>query len=114
MPLKTTTALLATSALLLSACGGSGNSDEDQIRSIVDDGAKNPATICDHLAAKPLETIGGAEGCKKLAENQKSTEASVESVSVNGDTATAKVKSDGKTGDTKFTKVDGDWKISLE
>ena len=112
MHLKTTTALLAASTMFLGACGG--GSDEDQIRDIVNDGAKKPATICDHLAAEPLKTIGGAEGCKKLAEKQKPTDATVESVSVNGDKATAKVKSKGKSGDTKFAKVDGEWKISLE
>lgn len=109
---KTTTALLTASAIFLGACGGS--SDEDQIRDIVNDGAKKPSTICDHLAAEPLETIGGPEGCKKLADKQKPADAKVESIAIDGDKATAKVKSEGKSGDTKFAKVDGEWKISIE
>lgn len=111
MQLKTTTALLAASSLFLGACGS--KSDEDQIRTIVNDGAKNPSSICDHLTAKPLETIGGPKGCKKLAEKQKPTKAKVDSVKVDGDKATAKVTSDGKTGETKFAKIDGTWKISI-
>lgn len=108
---KATTALLTSAALLLSACG---SSDEDKIRSIVEDGAKKPATICDNLSAAPLKTIGGKDGCKKLADKQKPTEASVESVSVDGNKGSAKVKDKDGSNDVKFVKEDGDWKIAVD
>ncbi len=109
---KATTTLLASAAILLSACGG--KSDEDQIRGIVEDGAKKPSTICDNLAAAPLKTIGGKDGCKKLADQQKATDASVESVSVNGDKGSAKVKDKDGSNDVKFVKEGGDWKIAVD
>jgi hypothetical protein len=107
--------LLTVPALSLAACGGGsgGDSDKDKLTSIIEEGGKNPSSICSHLEASLLKQLGGDEGCKKAASSEKGDDSTeIDSLAVTGEKAVAKVHD--KTGKTtiNFTKVDGDWKVS--
>lgn len=109
-------AALAVPALTLAACGSSGGgSDKDKITSIVNGVAKDPSSLCQHMAPALLKQIGGDAKCKAAAKADptgpdKSTK--VESIKITGDTAVANVKDkSGKTA-VKFVKVGGDWKLT--
>ena len=108
--------LLALPALALGACGG--DSDEDQIKDIINDVSENAATICDKSTDRLLEeTLGGSkEECEKQAKEaeESDTDGDVENieVEVDGDKATAKFKdNDGDDNTVQFVKEDGDWKV---
>ncbi len=115
MTLRKPLLLLSLSGTLaLAACGGdSGSNDEDTIRGIVEDSAKNPVKVCDNLAPAPLKTIGGKAACQKLAKAQKGRDAKIDSVSITGDKAA--VKADDGTGSSTLNlqKIDGAWKLVL-
>jgi hypothetical protein len=106
--------LLALPVLALGGCGG--DSDEDKIKAIVNDGAEDPSTICDHMTKKLLDQVGGSvDACKKQAKqaddgnNEKPDKIDVK---VDGDKATAKFKgSDGDDNNVTFVKDGGDWKV---
>jgi hypothetical protein len=105
---------LGMSAFALAACGG-GSSDEDKITDIVVSVGKDPAKLCDHMAASVDKAIGGKDGCLKAAKADGATDPDikVDSVTVDGDTATAKVSgSNTNTDSIKFVKEDGDWKVA--
>jgi hypothetical protein len=107
--------ILVLPALVLAACGGSGSSDEDKIRDIVNESAKTPSKVCDNLAAAPLKAIGGKDKCLTAAKGQKGTDVKIASVKVDGDKATVKASGGGSGTDSiNLAKEDGEWKISLE
>jgi hypothetical protein len=105
--------LLVVPALALGACGG-GDSDEDDIKGIINDVSDEPASICDHATKTVLQQVGGSvEACRKAAAGQKSnSDVKVNSVDVNGDKATAKIKSSGGERTIGLVKEDGEWKVS--
>ncbi|WP_354698761.1 hypothetical protein DSM112329_04454 [Paraconexibacter sp. AEG42_29] len=109
-------ALLVVPTLTLAACGGGGgDSDEDQIRSIIKDGANDPASICDHVTPALLKQLGGTvDACKKVAKEQDDGDkkADVSNLKVNGDSATATVTDKTGANSIKFTKSGDDWKVS--
>jgi hypothetical protein len=107
--------LLMTPAFALGACGG--DSDEDQIKDVVQDVAKNSATICEHATQKVLDQVGGSEEkCKEQAraypdDSTKGIDGDID-VSIDGDKATAKfTDNDGKAQNVSFVKEDGEWKV---
>jgi hypothetical protein len=106
--------LLAVPALTLAACGGGGgDSDKDKLTSIINDGGKNPSTICDHLEASLLKQLGGKDGCVKASKSEKGDDKTkIDSLDVTGDTAVAKVHDDNGKTTINFKKVDGDWKVT--
>lgn len=106
--------LLAVPMLALGACGGDdGNSDKDTLTKIIKDGNSKPATVCDHLTDALLEQIGGAEGCKQAAAQQKPDDSTdITSLEIDGDKATAKVKDDDGDNTIQFVKQDGEWKVT--
>jgi hypothetical protein len=107
-------ALLAVPVALIAGCGG--GSPEDEIRSIVEEGSRDPVTICDHITDKGLEQLGGKEKCQELGKSSDNVDPDVKvrRIDVEGDKATAKI--DGKGGDqtVTFRKEDGEWRISPE
>jgi ABC-type glycerol-3-phosphate transport system substrate-binding protein len=117
---RSVSALSATlvSALALSACGGS--SDSDKIKSVIKDVGKDPATLCTkHATAQILQQVGGEAACVKLAAQPDAKDPGVKvgKVDVNGDKATAEVTSNsgpdkGRTSKVSFAKQGGEWKIS--
>jgi hypothetical protein len=107
---------LAVPTLALAACGG--DSDEDQIKDIINDVSKNAETICDKSTDRLLEEqLGGSkEECEKQAKEAEEgdTDGDVENIDVeiDGDKATAKFKdNEGDDNTVDFVKEDGDWMI---
>lgn len=105
---------LAAIAVVLAGCGGA-TSDKDKITKIVKDGAKDPATICDHVTPEVLKALGGKPACVKAAGARRvsaDTTLKVASVSVKGDKATATVV--GKRGrqTLQFVKDHGEWNVT--
>ena len=104
------------SAALLAGCGGDGGSPEDDIRGIIEEGARNPPSLCGHPHYEALKYLGGEEKCRDLARSADNTDRDVEvrAIDVEADKATARVR--GKDGDRTLTfrKQDGDWRLSGE
>lgn len=114
--LKTRAALLlALPTLAFAACGG--DSDEDKIKAIIEDGAKNAETICDNATDKLLKQVGGsADACKKAAKEAEKEDGGDEApenidVSIDGDKATAKFKDEDGDNTVRFVKEGDDWKV---
>ena len=98
--------------------GGSGNSDEEQITEIINTVAADPLAVCDHLSEEDLQSIfnGGADECRKAGEAadaaSEAGEVEIQSVEVDGTTATAKFKdTDGKDSTVKFNKSGDTWLV---
>lgn len=118
---KARTALLLTlPALAFGACGGDSdsdsksNSDEDQITTVVEAVAADPLAICDHLSADLLRRFGDKETCISTGEaaGDRGSEATIDSLEVDGETATVRLTdADGPTA-VEFVKEDGAWKIN--
>lgn len=109
-------ALLIVSATL-GACGGGGTgSAEDDVRGIIEEGARNPSSLCGHLTSEALKALGGEAKCRELARSSDNTDRDIEvgTIAVEGDRATANVK--GKDGDQTLTfrKEDGEWRLGAE
>ena len=97
-------------------CGDDGDSSstsaEDEIRTIVEQRDRDPASICDHMTAELLESVGGAESCRQLAaaeDNQDTSE--IESIEVEGDDATVRLRGGQEAGEIVFRRVDGEWRL---
>jgi hypothetical protein len=108
--------LLAVPALFAAGCGGGGDSDQDQIKDIINAVAKDPVAICDHLSDQDLQTLfkGDADDCRKSGEEANASDdagdVDIQDVQVDGDSATAKFKdSDGKDTTVTFKKDGDDW-----
>ena len=109
----TALSVLVVPVLALSACGGGGKNDKDKITDIVNQGSKDPATICDHLAAAPLKALGGKAKCL-VASKAGDADANfkISSVTIDGDKASVKGKGKEGSQTIKFVKEDGDWKVT--
>lgn len=113
---STATALLLVAAALgVGACGGS---DEGDIEDIIQNVAKDSATICDHATDKLLAELGsgGVEGCQEAARAYPDDDPDEVSgdidIKVDGDSATADfTDNDGDKQHVVFVKEDGDWLI---
>lgn len=107
--------LLAIPTLALAACGG--DSDEDKIESIINDGSKNAETICENATDQLIkDQLGGTlEECKKAAAQSEESDSDEEvkdlKVEVDGDKATATFKDSDGDNTVSFVKQDGDWKV---
>jgi hypothetical protein len=107
--------LLALPTLAFSACGG--DSDEDKIKKIIDDGNKDAASICENATDRFLkEQIGASrDECKKQAsEAEKSDDDNKPEnlkIDVNGDTAVATFKDSDGNNKVTFVKDGDDWKV---
>lgn len=104
--------LLTIPALALGACGGDDiSSDEDLISGIVEEVSTDPAAICDHLSADSLRQLGGREECLRMGADERGSDASIDDLQIDGDSASAEITdADGKTT-VRFVKEDGDWKV---
>jgi ABC-type glycerol-3-phosphate transport system substrate-binding protein len=113
-------------ALALAACGGNGNSaDEDQITAVLTRAATSgdPAVCTQDQTLKFTEqTSGGAKGqaavkaCEKDAKSTAAEKIDVTDVKVDGDTATATAKAtgsifDGQTISVALVKQGDRWKL---
>jgi hypothetical protein len=105
------TLLLLVPLAFLAACG---SSDKDTISSIIEEGGKDPATICDHLTKAGLDQLGGKDKCVQLAKAQggQDPHVDIKSVKVDGDKATAEVQSKDGKNTIHFVKEGGEWKVS--
>lgn len=103
--------VLCALPLAFAACGG--DSDEDKIRAIIEDGAETPSTICDNASKALLDQIGGKDACVEASKQAPdSGEPDISGVKIDGDKATATVKDKDGTTTVGFVKEDGDWKVS--
>lgn len=103
--------LLAVPTLALAACGGS---DEDDIKTIINDVSEKPSTICDNASKKILDQLGGKKKCEEATKNEKGEKKPTNvKVKVDGKNATATFKTaDGENEEVKFVKEGGDWKVT--
>lgn len=111
-PLRTIAALALTGlALGLVACGG--ESDEDQVKTVVNQLANTDEKVCDKATDKFLKAVGGTkEQCKKSArEDDGSTKPKVGKITVDGDKATAELSADGSKATFQLVKDGDDWKL---
>lgn len=113
-PRRAFAVLLLAPVFALAACGGS---DEGDIKDIIQDVAKNSATICEHASDKLLDQLGGDEdSCKEQAraypdDSTKGIDGDID-VKVDGDTATADfTDNDGEKQHVSFVKEDGEWLV---
>ncbi len=112
---------LAVPALFAVGCGG-GDSDESQIKDIINEVANDPLAICDHISAAELKTVfkGDAEDCRKAGKEAKADETEkgdveIKTVTINGDKATAKiVDHEGKGQTLQFAKDGDEWVASIQ
>jgi hypothetical protein len=116
-------AVALVAALGLVACGGgSGSSDDDQIRSVADRAltGNDPASCDELLTAHFVQTFygGSVEQCRKNAEETSTNPDSVDvtNISVNGEKASADIKlvggpSDGQVLSAIFVKQGSQWKF---
>ncbi|HEX2086503.1 MAG TPA: hypothetical protein VHF89_12535 [Solirubrobacteraceae bacterium] len=111
MPKGRMALLLAVPALALGACGG--DSDEDEIKAIIEDGAENPSSICDNATKRVLDQLGGSEeSCKKAAEGEEGSDKPDDiDVEVDGEKATAKFKDEDGDNTVRFVKEGDTWKV---
>lgn len=119
-------ALLALAALVLTACGGGGSSDEDKITETIE----TAATTSDPKNCTELETVRFAEqntqekgqaaikACEEEAEKgeEQAKAANVSNISVNGNKATAEVEFEGgplgsQSLEIALVEEDGNWKL---
>ena len=107
--------LLAVPTLALAACGG--DSDEDKITKIVNDGNENAVTICENATDNFLKANNlTLEECKKQAAEAEKSDPDKEpenlKVEVDGDKATATFKdSEGNNRTIGLVKDGDDWKV---
>ena len=104
--------LLALPTFAFAACGG--DSDEDKVKAIINDGAADPVSICGNLSNDLLKQVGGSqEACEKTAaQDDKGDKPENLKVTVDGDKATATFKDDDGDNKIRFAKQGDDWKVT--
>jgi len=119
-------AVVAWSLIALGACGGDGDSDEDRIRALLIEAIEttDPSSCSELASLKSLERQSGLEGeaalrqCERGVEqaaDDPNTDARVQRLELDGDTATAEVsfENEGKTerATVTLTREDEAWKL---
>jgi len=107
--------LLALGAALpiVSGCGSSGPTNEDQITALVKDEGTNPASLCGHLTDELLARFGGRSNClRQAAASVRDPSTHASAVKVTGSTATAVVSDRTGTRTVRLVRQQGTWKIS--
>lgn len=119
-------ALLLALALVLAACGGGGESDEDKIASTIETSAtSNDPAVCDETQTLAfMEQTSGStgkeaeKGCEEEAKEgeDQPDSVNVSKVEVDGDTATANAEFKGGPFDAQTLELalvdeDGGWKL---
>ena len=108
-----TIAALALSGLALGLVACGGDSDEDQVKEVVNQLANTDEKVCDNATEKFLKAVGGTkEQCRKSArDDDGSTKPKVGKITVNGDKATAVLSADGSKATFVLIKDGDDWKL---
>lgn len=106
--------LLAVPTLALAACGG--DSDEDKIEKIINDGNTDATSICRNATDKFLKTaFETREECEKAAAEQEKSDKDQKpedlKIEVDGDKATATFKDADGSNTVSFVKDGDDWKV---
>jgi hypothetical protein len=119
-------ALLVLAALTITACGGGGSSDEDQITETIEKWAttSDPSNCTEVETQRFVEQnsdkkgAAAVEACEKEAEagKKQAEAANVSNVSVNGEKATAEVDLEGgalggQSLEVGLVEEDGNWKL---
>jgi hypothetical protein len=108
---------LIVPALALTACGGGdkGSSDKDQITEIITTVGDDPSLACDHVSKAVLEAAfkGSVADCKKAAkaDGTSDPDVKIDSITIDGDTATAKVTGNQGHQTIAFAKEGDDWLV---
>lgn len=108
-------AALVVPALALGACGD-GTTDADAITKIVRDGARDPATICDHLSDALTRRMRGVDACRRQARRAARGHGgpdriTIDRLQITGDTATVRLTGRDGRGAVALVKDHGSWKI---
>ena len=106
--------LLAVPTLAFAACGG--DSDEDKIEKIINDGSSDAASICRNATDKFVKSVfSSREECEKAAAEAEKTDKDEEpsdiKIEVDGDKATATFKDGDGDNKVSFVKDGDDWKV---
>jgi hypothetical protein len=107
-------ALALALTLGLAACGGgSGKSDEGQIRDIIALGNKKDTAICDRLTDKWMKDVVGGDksDCEKQVKQSPKNAIKTKTISVNGNKATVTAEIQDDPGEIFLVKDGGDWKL---
>jgi len=102
-------ALVLLPLAALSIGGGAGASA--QIRSLLERGAADPASLCDHLSGAMLAAAGGHAGCLRSSPSR-GPAATVGGIRVDGARATAVVHHPEADEIVSLVRQDGDWKVA--
>ncbi len=99
-------------ALGLTACGGGGKSDSDQVKEVATQIATANPKVCDNVTASFLKNLGGTKAqCQKSAKASKSKDAKVGAVKVTGKKATAVLSQGSSKVTLQLVKAGSDWKV---
>jgi hypothetical protein len=106
------TLLLALPAVLV-ACGDDGDSDEDQVRAVIELGNNKDPAICEKLTDNWIKNVVGGDknDCEQQVRQSKEDAVDIQKVDVNGNKATVSVKIEGESGRLLLVKENDEWKL---
>jgi hypothetical protein len=84
--------------------------DRGRIAALLAAGARDPATLCDHMSSGMLRAVGGQGACV-AASPSRGPGGSVGSIHVRGARASAVVHGAGGAQLVRLVRQDGDWKV---
>ncbi len=119
-----TLAAIVMASFALAACGGGGDGSDTAAVAAAEQEVEDAAVVygesegsdaCDFLSQTAIETLGGPEGCASEFETIPAAEFEVETVEVDGETATATVRNvqSDQVIDLELINEDGTWKVSM-
>jgi Protein of unknown function (DUF2510) len=94
--------------------GDEGNSEEDAIRTAVEDVLDNPddPDICENLSDDLLDNLpNGRDDCESAVEGNSEQDYEIQDITVDGDAGSVELTLDGEDDEIDMVKDGGDWKV---